>query len=424
MKYFDANLMQFFEAEINISEESNTTETNTSETTMTKSCISNYDCYPLICDNGECKNCEQDSQCEFGTCINEICDFNCYDAMNFFSGDGTKADPYTVGCIEQFEKIKNNLDSHFIQIKDLDASKYSSDSNFFPLSSDGNEFTGSYNGNNREIKNIVINDSFSSEKSIFGSIIGATLSNITLVNPYMYVDGFSSLLALRNTFSNISNVKIKNATLISLSDKISTVCLENQGSINNVSISAYIEGGADVAGITNFNWGSINKTSFTGHINNLGIQSAGFATFLEMGGSITNSRVYNTKITSNDDYVAGLVNYVNNGEIRNSYAKANITGVSYAGGITNSIFGFTGGSVHNTYFFGNISAESNVNYIASFSTDSLSDSYANLDAISNLNPTPYSNVISRDEMKNISTYTNWDFENIWFMGENSTPELK
>jgi len=80
----------------------------------------------------------------------------------FNDGNGTAENPYQITTLEQLQRIADveNLDKHFIQVADIDASastELQNGSGFKFIGDADQPFTGSYDGNGYSITNLKIN---------------------------------------------------------------------------------------------------------------------------------------------------------------------------------------------------------------------------------------------------------------------------
>jgi len=166
----------------------------------------------------------------------------------------------------------------------------------------------------------------------------------------------------------------------------------NGGTIKNIGITAsYIKGGTYVGGLAGFNSGS----------------------------KISNS--YTTGNISGTNYIGGLAGYNNSNTIENSYTTGNISG-SYAGGLVGIIYS---GTIKNSYASGNVSGSGNYfgSLAGSSSTTTITNSYYNSQTIPQ-NDNGAGTPKSPAEMQTQSTYSDWDFNEIWGIDDgNSYPFL-
>lgn len=101
----------------------------------------------------------------------------------FSEGDGTESNPYQVSTAEQLNAVRNDLTAYYIQTADIDLSG----SEWEPIGGqryDEEEkqvFTGSYDGNGYEIRNMTLTTTGYLYVGLFGISTG-TISNVNLVN--------------------------------------------------------------------------------------------------------------------------------------------------------------------------------------------------------------------------------------------------
>ena len=111
--------------------------------------------------------------------------------VEFAGGDGTKENPYQISNAKQLNAVRNNLSAHYIQVNDIDLSKYD---NWEPIGDELDKFKGSYNGQGYKISNLTISESYDGDHNdeyigLFGvSGQNASLRNINLYNTSIELD--------------------------------------------------------------------------------------------------------------------------------------------------------------------------------------------------------------------------------------------
>ncbi len=94
--------------------------------------------------------------------------------VSFAGGNGSLADPFLISTAENLDNVRYALSYHFKQTDDIElgAAPYNSDNGWRPIGDDINFFSGTYNGNGKNINGLTITyyDSFS---ALFG-VIGGT----------------------------------------------------------------------------------------------------------------------------------------------------------------------------------------------------------------------------------------------------------
>lgn len=214
---------------------------------------------------------------------------------SFAGGDGSRENPYQVATAAQLNAVRNDLDSHYIQIKDISLSGYD---NWVPIGTDNGTvddddigFSGSFDGNGFTISDMKIHQ---------------VITETTMEGKDYYTTALFGL-ADAASFSNISMSNVD-------------ISVSTSGSANPEKIAIGSIQGCDVSGVTS----GINDYST---ISNANIQSGKIV--------FKNENGYNKKV-----YVGGLSGegYTIDSE---NHATITITGdlyfpgpMIYCGGIT------------------------------------------------------------------------------------------
>jgi len=155
--------------------------------------------------------------------------FTAYDDVNdkFGGGTGTQDDPYIIVNVRQLNRVRDDLQAHYRQIRDLDLNDLrlledngSSDPtpNWYPIglieSSSYLGFLGSYDGSGFSIKNMIIYTGFFDGAGMFMHLSGATLKNIVVENSIIITNNECThvgVIASRAVNSTIDNVHVYNS---------------------------------------------------------------------------------------------------------------------------------------------------------------------------------------------------------------------
>lgn len=194
----------------------------------------------------------------------------------FAGGDGTLENPYQVENAQQFDEIRNFLDSHFVLMNDIDlnVAPFNQEEGWEPI---GDRFEGSLDGNGFAIRNMMINKS------------GAT---------YMAL------------FKHIRNAKIRSLKLIDFNVFAQTKVAALAGYIESSSIYD-----VELSGIVN------------GERNEIG----------GLAGTISSSMIYQVHAdleVSGEYYVGALAGYMGSVSIRHASTSGSVSGNSYVGGFS------------------------------------------------------------------------------------------
>lgn len=211
---------------------------------------------------------------------------------------------------------------------------------------EGKAFSGTFDGNGYEIKNLYINSEYS---ALFSNITSGNVCNLKLSDVSICDKGNGSYgLGYNVKDSNISNCSIsgkvssENSIAAGLAFSVENSTISN--CYNTGEISANVPAGGLACYFKN---STISNCYNTGKITSLHAPAGGLAYSFE-NSAINNC--YNTgKITSLSSTVGGLVNSIDDGTITNSYNTGEITSLSApVGGLTFSIENATIINCYNT----------------------------------------------------------------------------
>lgn len=258
----------------------------------------------------------------------------------FADGDGTSGNPYGICTLAQFASIganPNYLDKHFKLYKNLDFSSYTGTSAPV-IGSTTVGFSGTFNGNRK------------------------TISNFTYTN-LSDTEGSRGLFRRVSASGVIKHINLTNVNVIA-KPKLATGGLvgTNYGTIENCSVEGKVEGYSQVGGVAGNSLAEtqIIKSSFEGNVTGSANLIGGVVG--RLGGNIYESYakgqvkgtlrigglVGGTLISSeaniSDSHFEGTVESTLTGEagglvgkmvgnIKNSYAKATISCISWCGGL-------------------------------------------------------------------------------------------
>lgn len=280
----------------------------------------------------------------------------------FTSGDGSSEYPYIIKENAHLDNIQYFMNSSFSIESDI--------SGPITWTMISGTFTGTINGNNHTISNIVINGHRNLNAAMFeenaGTIENLNLQMTIIINDASINSGGTSLnvatVAITNTGA-INNVNIIEGSIIDTrvgtvpagGHRVGGLVVSNKGTISVSSVNAVITAlnnssinnsiNATVGGIANQNTGTIEKSNFAGTItaNNIG------GIVLINAGTIDKCYVDNATLNSTDikkdgthakgSTVGGIVASMESGSLTNSYSKAKITITKESGGITTTIGG-------------------------------------------------------------------------------------
>jgi len=260
-------------------------------------------------------------------------------------------------CTE-LQNMNNNLTENYILMNNIDCSdtiNWNGGLGFLPIGNDTASYTGNFNGNGYNITNLFINNSvIIYQIGLFGWITG-TIQNVKLINPIIIstTTSIGSLVGFMDSGSNVINCSAEDV---------------------------YVSCGNYCGGLIGY--------------------------LLE--GTLINS--FATGIVYGSLNAGGLVGESSAGTIQNSYANVNVTGTNSVGGFIGSIADL--GLINSSYSVSIVIGSTNVGGFAGEVDGSCNNSYWDTET-SGQNSSACGEGKTTAEMKNQSTFVNWDFINIW-----------
>lgn len=287
-------------------------------------------------------------------------------ADTFFSGSGTETDPYIITTPEQLNKIRENLNAHYKLANDIDlieASKWNRGRGFEPIRSTV-KFKGSLDGDSFTISNLYMN-----------------------YNETDYVGLFSDI----TTGSTIKNLNFDNA-IVAGNQYVGTVVAYAYGSkINNIRVNGKVAANSTYAG---------GVVGYLGKFSNV-------------------TGLYSEGNIEGKDNLGGIIGEARSVTISDSYSKMNVSGTTNVGGLIGYINRRDANSSNSNmsycYAIGEVAGTTNVGGLvgyASYTNDS--SSYYDINTTSQ-ETSARGTGKTTEEMKQQSTYEDWDFEETWGM---------
>lgn len=219
-----------------------------------------------------------------------------------FSGGGLGSNtyPYRISNCSQLQEINNDLNARYVLTGNIDCSgtsAWNSGAGFDPIGpSYGSQFTGSFDGRNYTISGLTINRPGQSDIGLFGFIHG-TVKNVHLTN--LSVQG-------NNYVGGLVGEVI-------------------DSTVSGVSVEGTVHGSVVVGGLVGVSANStFSRTSFTGDV------------------------------TDTSAWGGGLVAFLTDSNINNSFVDAEVTGANVSAGIAGYVSAGDGAtsSITNSYFVG------------------------------------------------------------------------
>jgi uncharacterized repeat protein (TIGR02543 family) len=288
-----------------------------------------------------------------------IADVNFYADWTFTGVTPGVVNIISVGELAAINASSANLAKHYRLMENINLSGYSSGTGWTPIGTSATPFTGIFDGNNKTISGLTINDPLNDYVGLFGYISGAEITDLTVVladagitgktyaggiagyasgsvanparieNSHIQTSGTGSITVSGSSDARVGGV-VGYASYITIRE------CSNAAAINSSSAAGGIVGSVSIdTGIYNSrNTGAVTATAGTS-INAYAGGIAGYAYSAFITGSHNNGAISATGGGS-DVYAGGITGYGNN--ITDSYNTENVGAGgydnTYAGGIT------------------------------------------------------------------------------------------
>lgn len=318
-------------------------------------------------------------------------------------GSKTAEDQCAIANLVQLQAMNHKKDWDYVLVNsiDVDASDLSSLPNgrFEPIT----DFRGSFDGQGHTIRGLRIEQPNMDNVGLFGTTTGssARIVNVTLED--VYIEGRSwvgSLVGL-NHGAVIEGVHV---------------------------INGHIHGRSYVGGLVGENGSEIRFSSNRGSTVKGRDESVGGLVGKNSDGTIEMS--FSSGQVSGYKNVGGLVGHMNDGTIEDSYSLSDVESEREYGGPFGGLVGhFESGNIYRSYSAGKVSGSRDTGgFVGQKSFDWQGwtyDSYWDRESSGQDSSADDAEGKSSVEMKQRSTYVDWDFDTVWEIDEgNDYPQLR
>jgi hypothetical protein len=290
-----------------------------------------------------------------------------------FNGEGTVEDPFRVTGIEELDFVRNMPDKHYLLMNNLDFTGSAFDRNnsakgWKPIGDDNNRFTGSFKGGGHTISNLFIQGNYDDQIGLFGSIEGASIDSLAIIN----------------------------CTISGDYDVGSLVGDCNSSTISNCYATGKVSGNVRIGGL--------------------------------VGSTVINSSIWNcyaTASVSGNDYIGGVLGFSSVSTLSDCYATGSVSGSDYSGGLLGYNYHAT---VSDCYATGKVSGETNPGGLIgrNNSAATITNGYYNSETSGQShgigldeNSQTVAGLTSA-EMKQESSFAGFDFDAVWAIRPDST----
>ncbi|MHC4648578.1 MAG: GLUG motif-containing protein [Planctomycetota bacterium] len=358
----------------------------------------------------------------------------------YSGGSGTEGDPYQISTPNDMNAIGADpcdWDKHFLLTADIDLGAYAGE--MFNIIGDypDNPFTGVFDGNGHTISNFTYGPATTSSVGIFGYVndVNTEIKDLGLVDPN--VDGgtdrswIGSLAGWIEGGATISNCYVEGGSVcgkFNIGGLVGELDTPGGGTVSNCYATCNVTGsqfgiGGLVGKIESGSGGTITNCYATGTVTGNGTFpvdcGVGGLVGSNHGGTITESYATGTVSQSAGESLGrtgGLVGSNETGDaITNCYATGSVSGTIDVGGLV----GYSLGTITNSYSTGSVSGTSEVGGLVGDNSGTVTDSFWDKET-SGKTTSAGGTGKTTAEMKKENTFVNWDFVDIWNIGEKQT----
>lgn len=228
---------------------------------------------------------------------------------SFSQGNGVDI-PYEINSADKFYLMRYNNKASYELTGDIELT------NFTPLFTKDNPFIGSFDGNNKTIRNLTINSYFE-YSGIFGYISTQKLKDIRVVNSV-------EIETQKEFIGTVENLVISNVN-ITEGMTLGAIAGVNEGVISNIQIN---KGSINTVSEPSVNIGATNKTVRTGSI--VGINRGIIKNVVNYADILPKSKtsIYAGGICAENENGASIINCENHGKIKGNIAGG-IVAINY-----------------------------------------------------------------------------------------------
>jgi hypothetical protein len=298
-------------------------------------------------------------------------------------GNGSELDPYLVYTADQLNMIGLFLcewDKYFKLMADIDLSGFTG-TEFNIIGEWRNAFTGVFDGNDHTISNFAYTSTATSFIGFFGNVSQCEIKNLGLIDPNVDAGTGSKVGSLVG--------QINGGTI--------TNCYAEGGNVSGTGLS--------VGGLVGLNTGTISNCYSNGSVAG-GFNVGGLVGYIYKG---TITYCYSAGSVTGNEKVGGLVSENYQASITNCYATCNVSGDDIVGGAVGSNYE---GIITNCHSTGRVSGTTDVGGLVGYNNGSVTDSFWDVNTSGQL-ISGGGTGLPTVEMLMQSTFTNWDFTNIW-----------
>jgi hypothetical protein len=299
--------------------------------------------------------------------------------------------------------LMNDLDSTTPGYEELASPTANQGKGWQPIGTSDNPFTGTFDGQGYEIRDLFINRPEEGIVGFFG-LVGAegVIKDIGVVNVTAIGEDGVGGLAGGNHGTVINSYSTGNVTGYS---SVGGLVGENQytSTVSDSHSSANVNGDEDIGGLVGYNYyGTVSNSYSSGSVTGSS----------HVGGLVGENRYYSTvsdsyssaNVNGHED-VGGLVGYNYYGTVSNSYSSGSVTGSSHVGGLVGR--NLPTSTVRDSYSSANVNGGRSVGGLVGQNWGTVSNSYSTGSVTGS---SPVGGLVGANEMSGVVTTSFWDTE--------------
>jgi len=276
--------------------------------------------------------------------------------------------------------LMNDLDSTTAGYEELASPAANQGKGWDPIGTPGAPFTGTFDGQAYEVRDMVINRPARNGTGLFGAV-GVDVGAAGVISTKGVVENLGVVNAAVTGDWNVGGVVGQQA---------------DTGAVTSCYFTGDVTGnGQHVGGLMGFNYGTLSDSHATGSVTGYDEEVGGLVGFNEgtvsnsySTGSVTGnlsvgglvgtqvvgdvSDCYSTCSVIGNMNVGGLVGYCSNSTVSDSYATGSVTGGVVVGGLV----GLNDGTVSNSYATGSLTGNHHVGGLVGYNINTVFNSYA------------------------------------------------
>ena len=245
----------------------------------------------------------------------------------YSGGSGTVDDPYQITNAEDLDNLRHEPDAHFRLTSsiDLGTAPWNEENGWGPLGTSSEPFTGSFDGNGYQIRNLTINRPDESRLGLFGTVNQGTLKNIRLVDVMVIGGSYSAGLAGQFNNSTMDHIFVS-GDIVSESPWTGGVTgSASDASIHNVVANVTVQSDSHAGGLAGSVFRSRIRHSYTEGSIAGGERIGGLIGSYNGSGAAVADCYSHASVTGNNR-VGGLIGYMQTGFVFRTFSTGPVAG--------------------------------------------------------------------------------------------------